>query len=210
MKEIESYGIEIDFYRTMILIKDEILVLAAPSIHTEKTKKEIIAKIKDNMRYAKRILLRYTKNDDIFNLEFVSEYLDWTDRELGCIREYKNHSFDLYELEISDYNNILETSLFTMDKCTNKEIGKKFIEIETITCKLNRNFDQSKTIHNVYTLPVMTIKKGHGYLYKDLLNNPNESVIKPLNWEVVKKLKKEIRRVVLDYLKTYTKLLKYI
>lgn len=207
MKEIESYGIEIDFYRTMILIKDEIL--AAQSVHTEKSKKEIIAKIKDNMRYAKRILLRYTKNDDIFNLEFVSQYLDWADRELWRIREYKNHSFDLYELEISDYNDILET-LFTMDKCTNKENGKKFIEIGTITRKLNRNYDQSKTIHNVYTLPVMTIRKGHGYLYKDLLNNPNESVIKPLNWDTVKKLKKEIRRVVLDYLKTYTKLLKYI
>lgn len=208
MKEIESYGIEIDFYKTMILIKDEILVLST-RIHTEKTKKEIIAKVKDNMRYAKRILLRYTKNDDIFNLEFVSQYLDWTDRELGCIREYKNHSFDLYELEISDYDDILET-LFTMDKYTNKENKKKFIEIRTITRKLNRNFYQSKTIHNVYTLPVMTIRKGHGYLYKDLLNNPNESVIKPLNWEVVKKLKKEIRRVVLGYLKTYTKLLKYI
>ena len=208
MKEIESYGIEIDFYRTMILIKDEILA-AQSSVHTEKSKKEIIAKIKDNIRYAKRILLRYTKNDDIFNLEFVSQYLDWADRELWRIREYKNHSFDLYELEISDYDDILET-LFTMDKCTNKENGKKFIEIGTITRKLNRNYDQSKTIHNVYTLPVMTIRKGHGYLYKDLLNNPNESVIKPLNWDVVKKLKKEIRRVVLDYLKTYAKLLKYI
>ena len=97
-----------------------------------------------------------------------------------------------------------------MDKCTNKENGKKFIEIGTITRKLNRNCDQSKTIHNVYTLPVMTIKRWHGYLYKDLLNNPNESVIKPLNWDTVKKLKKEIRRVVLDYLKTYAKLLKYI
>ena len=207
MKEIESYGIEIDFYKTMNFIKDEILTVQG--IHIEKVKKERIAKIKDNMRYAKRILLRYTKNDDIFNLEFVSQYLDWIDRELRSINKYKNHSFDLYELEISDYNDILET-LFTMDKCTNKENGKKFIEIGTITRKLNRNCDQSKTIHNVYTLPVMTIKRGHGYLYKDLLNNPNESVIKPLNWDTVKKLKKEIRRVVLDYLKTYAKLLKYI
>lgn len=207
MKEIESYGIEIDFYRTMVLIKDEIRVL--PDLRIEKVRKERLKKIKDMMHYTKRMVLKYTKNDDTFNLEFVSQYLDWVHSEFGYMHKYKNHSFDLYELEISDCDDILET-LFTMDKCTNKENEKKFIEIEMITRKLNRNSDQSETTHNVYTLPIMTIRRGHGYLYKDLLNNPNESTIKPLDWEVVKKLKKEIRRVVLDDLKTYSKLLKSI
>ena len=38
MKEIDSCGIEIDFYRTMILIKDEIRTL--PDLRIERVRKE--------------------------------------------------------------------------------------------------------------------------------------------------------------------------
>lgn len=208
MKEIESYGIEIDFYKTMILIKDEILT--AQNMRIGKVKKERIAKIKNSIRYIKRMLLKYTKNDDTFNLEFVSQYLEWAHREFGYIHKYKNHSFDLCELSRSpsDNNILLETTVF-MDKDANKQ-GKEVIKIETATHELIRDKGEHKLIHNVYTLPVMTVKRGHGYICEDLLNYTGGSTIKPLDWEMVKKLKKEMRRVVLDDLKIYSKLLKSI